>query len=363
VNNYLATDGAFSNVLQLSLPFTNDSLIAQALAQITLNESRFGITAQCRCNEEALALSVGDRVYVTHPTPGWTLKEFWVTALSLLPDTSVAVSLQEYDATAYDLATVADRQTYTPERFGNIFDVPAVASVSGSAISGGGLLITWPATSYGFIAHYEVEAKCTSCGDGYGPIATTKTTSAVAALARTGQQWHARVRIVNTLDWPGPWTESSAIDLSVPATASPGLGEALWTGYAPTCVPSTTAPDLTGVGRTDTGGNFCSGDEPTWVQTVSWTVTGADDANYRTDIDVAVDAAGVTYNALVTDLTTVSSSYDDWTGVSGNTGGSSSPTTYYRKYKVKIVKRSNLSVAESMETSQDTLTVYTDACA
>jgi len=98
------------------------------------------------------------------------------------------------------------------------------------------------------------------------------------------------------------------------------------------------------------------------VQTVSWTVTGADDANYRTDIDVAIDAAGVTYNALVTDLTTASSSFDDWTGVSGNTGGSSSPTTYYRKYKVKIVKRSDLSVAESMETSQDTLIIYADAC-
>lgn len=359
-NNYLTSDNSFTNQLQLSLPFTNDALIAQALAQITLNESRFGITAQCVCTEDALALSVGDRVYVTHPTPGWALKEFWVTSLSLLPNTTVAVSLQEYDATAYDLATITDRSTFVQERF--TFQIPAPGAVTGSAISGGGLLISWVPATYGFTDYYEVEAKCFSCGDAYAPVPTTKGTyTAIAPLARAGQTWYARVRIVNTLGAIGPWSESSLITLPAVTGITPGTASLVLTGYAPTVVITTTAPDVTSASTVASGGDFCSNGE--WTITVSWLTNGPDDAHYSTSIDVANDAAGVSYAALVSGLTTDDSSYIHSTGVSGNTGGTTSPTTYYRKYKVKIVRSSDSVVVDSTETGQETLTVYTDPCA
>ena len=88
-----------------------------------------------------------------------------------------------------------------------------------------------------------------------------------------------------------------------------------------------------------------------------------DDAHYSTAIDVAIDDAGVSYNSLITGLTTDDASYEHSTGVQGNTGGVTSPTTYYRKYKVKIVRTSDSAVVDSTETAQQTLTVYTDPCA
>ncbi len=111
-NNYLTADGGFTNKLDLSLPFTTDQLTAQSIAQITLNESRLGISCQMRCTEEALALSVGDLVNVTHPTPAWTAKPFWVEALQLMPDTTVGVSLKEYDPSAYSPDTIEDVRTF-----------------------------------------------------------------------------------------------------------------------------------------------------------------------------------------------------------------------------------------------------------
>lgn len=363
-NTYLANDGDFTNNLDLSLPFTNSQLMAQGIAQFTLNEARFGITAQCRCNEEILSASVGDRVYVTHPTPGWTLKEFWVTTLTAMPDATVAVTLQEYDATAYDLATVEDQRTYVTPTFNTAVPPPGV--VTGASISGGGMLITWLSPNYGQTDYYEVQARCYSCGDPYTTIATVKggrgaDLVAIAPLARDGQTWFAQVRVVDLQGRPGPWRESSLVTITVPGTSSPGLGEATWTGYAPTCVPSMTAPTLNSVGRTATGGNLCLAEGP-WINTPSWDTTNADDTNFQVDIDVASDAAGVSYTGLVTGLTTADSTYDNDTGLEVKVTAPGGATTYYRKYKVKIVRKSDSAVTASLETTQGTLVDHTGAC-
>jgi hypothetical protein len=111
-NAYLTADNSFLNRLDLSLPFTNDGAMAQMIAQITLNESRNGISCSVRCTEEALQVSVGDLVTVTHDTPGWDVKPFWVQRMELLPDTNVVLTLSEYEPDAYDLATMEDRRTY-----------------------------------------------------------------------------------------------------------------------------------------------------------------------------------------------------------------------------------------------------------
>ena len=100
-----------------------------------------------------------------------------------------------------------------------------------------------------------------------------------------------------------------------------------------------------------------------WMHVVGWTVTGPNDTFYQTDIDVAHDAAGVTFVALVTGLTTVSSTFNDDTGVAVNLYGSLSPTTYYRTYKVKIVRKSDGAVVDSLTTTQGTITGYSENCA
>jgi len=358
-NAYLAADNNFTNHLELGLPFTNDQLIAQANAQVTLNEARLGISAQVRCSEAALALSVGDKVYVTHPTPAWTAKQFWVTALQLMPDTTVSVSLQEYDPTAYDLSTMEDRRSFPATGLDSIFTVTAPGTVTAIGLATAGLLVTWLTADYGLIDYYEVQAKCTSCGDDYttiGHIREGGTLQAVASLARPGQTWDSRVRVINVVGWPSAWVNGTQVTIPAPLGIAPGLGSGTWTGFAPTVVVSTTPPDITAASASGgTGGNLCTDPGTTWGIDVSWTVTGADDVHYETVIYVATDSAGTSFTILVTGLTTASSIYGNNTGVSGYTYGS--PITYYRKYKVAIRRKSDGVDVDSALTGQRTLTV------
>jgi putative tail protein len=365
-NAYLTADNGFLNRLDLNLPFTNDQLMAQAIAQVTLNEARHGISCQVKANEEALAVSVGDRVKLTHPTPGWTNKEFFVVGMQLFPDTTVGLSLQEYDATAYSLSTLEDRRSFPASEHDSIFDVPAPTNVVVAAISGGGILITWDSARYGHIDFYDVQAKCVSAGGDYTTVTHVRETGqpleAVGPLARVGQTWQARVRVVNIVGWPSAWAESSAVALPVAGSLVPGVGSLIFTGLSPVVTPTTTPPVLTGVTRTPGGdGDACIGNE--WIQGIDWTTTGADDVHYQMDIDVATDAAGTSFVVLITGLTTASGgNYTDFTGVSGNIHGLNGPVTYYRKYKVKIMRRSDNALMSSSNTSQDSLVVYADMC-
>lgn len=102
-NGFLEDDNFFPNRRDIDLPFTDNKAGAQQIAMITRRESRSAITCAVTCKEAALALAVDDVVQVTHPTPGWTLQKFWVSALDLLPNAEVRVLLQQYDETSYDL--------------------------------------------------------------------------------------------------------------------------------------------------------------------------------------------------------------------------------------------------------------------
>lgn len=364
-NAYLTADNSFANHLEMGLPFTNDQLMAQAIAQVTLNESRLGISAQCRCTEAALALSVGDKVSVTHPTPAWTAKPFWVTSLQLMPDTTVSVSLQEYDPTAYSLATQEDRRTFPATGLDSIFTVPAPGAVSITGLPTVGLIVTWLTANYGLIDYYEIQAKCTSCGDDYttvGHVREGGMLQCAAPLARPGQTWDARVRVINVVGWPSAWVNGPQTAIPVPVGINPGTGQGTWTGFAPTVVIPPPSPTLNSVTRTQiAGGNACIFEDP-WSHNVAWDTTGADDAHFSVTIDVATDSAGVVFGPLVTGLTTADSSYDDNTGVSGNTAGVTGGVTYYRKYKVKIVRTSDSAVVANLSTTQGSVTVYTDDC-
>lgn len=367
-NAYLAADGGFVNNLQLSLPFTNDQVMAQGMAQITLNESRLGITASCHCTEAALAAGVGDRVYVTHPTPAWTAKEFWVTSLQLFPDTSVGVSLQEYDPVAYDLSTQEDRRSFPATGLDSMANVPAPGTVTITGLSPQGILIAWGSAGYGHIDFYEVQAKCTSAGDPYVTVARVRETGGLlqanAPLARPGQVWDARVRTINVVGWPSPWVDAGQFTFPVPPAANPGTGLLTWTGFAPTITIVPSSPTLNSVGRTEGGGDLCLG-TGNWIHHPSWNVTNPNDVAFQIDIDVAADAAGTSYSSLTTGLSTVTGSYDHDTGVCVKTitNGTGSPNlTYYRKYKVKLVRKSDSAVITSLETTQGTLVRYSGLC-
>lgn len=113
-NGFLVDDNGVVILRNLDLRFTTNRHMAQQIAMVTRRESRNPITVAVTCHEAALALTVGDVVQVTHETPGWVLKKFWVQAMAILPDGHVRLQLSEYDETAYDL-DAQDDDPFAPD--------------------------------------------------------------------------------------------------------------------------------------------------------------------------------------------------------------------------------------------------------
>lgn len=113
-NGFLADDNGVLILRDLDLRFTTSRATAQQIAMVNRREARNPIRVSVTCLEAALALTVGDVVQVSHETPGWVLKKFWVEAMAILPDGLVRLSLSEYEATAYDL-DAQDDDPFAPD--------------------------------------------------------------------------------------------------------------------------------------------------------------------------------------------------------------------------------------------------------
>lgn len=94
-------DNGFESQHDIDLPCTTDSFIAEQIAQIVRNESRTGLIVGVTATQAALQLAVGDIVPVTHDTPQWNRKKFWVMNIGIQPDGLVGLTLLEYSAAAY----------------------------------------------------------------------------------------------------------------------------------------------------------------------------------------------------------------------------------------------------------------------
>lgn len=106
-NSFLTDDNNFDVPQTLELPFTQNKYTAEQILMVLLRESRDAETVTAVVKEAALQLQVGDVVAVSHSTPGWSDKLFWVLNISLALDGTVRLSLIEYNAAAYSLDTQA----------------------------------------------------------------------------------------------------------------------------------------------------------------------------------------------------------------------------------------------------------------
>ncbi len=109
-NGFLTADNGQLNDSQIELPMCTDRYQAEQTVQTVLKEARGDAGCVLTALRAALQLAHGDVVNVTHTTPGWTQKPFWVEAIGLLPDTGeVQILLREYDAAAYTLDALATK--------------------------------------------------------------------------------------------------------------------------------------------------------------------------------------------------------------------------------------------------------------
>jgi hypothetical protein len=197
---------------ELGLPFTTTKAQAEHIASILRHETRSGIVVTGLFSQQALMLTVGDVVNLTHEAYGWVAKKFWVMGTTPDPLFGCQLLLVEFTPAAYshDPTVNADALPDT--------NLPAPGLVRGvenlQIVSGFGtpkVHLQWSASLDPYLARYEVQVR-----------RSDQAWLAVALVDPTGQKlevpgpddgetWYARVRAVNVYSYTSVWTETSAV--------------------------------------------------------------------------------------------------------------------------------------------------------
>jgi hypothetical protein len=228
-NTYLTEDNSLATRLEIELPMVDNVYRGEQIGMVLVKESRQSIACEMTCNEEALQLEVGDVVEVTHDTPGWDDKKFWVVGLGLMQNTNVRVALQEYDASAYtyDAQTVDDTEPNT--NLPDPFTVAAPTSLvltsdnTTAIITEDGTYLprihaTWTAAADPFVREYQIQAKLTADSEWNAVGETTPDDLEFYIGPVTDNvSWSVRVRTINRLGVSSAWLS----DTVTPAVGAP----------------------------------------------------------------------------------------------------------------------------------------------
>jgi len=197
---------------EVTLPFDTSPYRAQYKAEVALKQSRENIYCSFSATTEAWNVSVGQVVYVTHTTPGWTKKLFRVISLNLMSNGLVSVKLKEYAATVYDRTIPAEHNTAPDTNLPNPYSVAAptnLALTSGTStlyIRSDGTIgtrakITWTPSTDIFVSEYVIEFKESSSST-WIPAGLAKglnTGEAIINDVNDGTNYDVRVKAVNSL--------------------------------------------------------------------------------------------------------------------------------------------------------------------
>jgi hypothetical protein len=115
-STYLAEDDGQVLEKEIELPMVSNYQRAQFIGRLFMNQSRYGITCQFTAASSALVCSVGDVVYITHPTPDWSNKPFRITHMMLKEDGTVGIQATEYADAVYtpaDIPAATVRRNYS----------------------------------------------------------------------------------------------------------------------------------------------------------------------------------------------------------------------------------------------------------
>jgi predicted phage tail protein len=223
---YLAEDGGTELVGDFDLPCITNYYAARDLARVFLARSRNAIRASLRATSDALNVTVGDVVTVTHPTPGWSAKPFQVEEVTINYDGTCTVSLLEYDSSIYTYDPASEQLSYSDTDLPNPFFVSPPSNLvitESSIVSKDGTVVReiyldWSASTDAFVESYELQFKLSAATEYFSVF--TFEPRYLAVYGDVGEVYNYRIRAINSLGVSSDFltgTYTTVGDITAPA--------------------------------------------------------------------------------------------------------------------------------------------------
>lgn len=225
-DEFLADDDEFL-IDEVDLDYCTNFYQARDLARIFLWRSRNAINIAFQATSEAMELTVGDVVAITHPTPNWTAKKFQVDEMGINYDGTVTLKCIEYDSTIYSYDSSAEEIEAIDIIRGDTSALLGPTNVSGnntgSTVLDDGtfhavLNVSWTAADDATVIEYEVRYKLSTASD-YEYLKTTDTSLTVQGM--TPGLYNIGVRSINYVGEKSSFVDGSNVDTGVD-TSIPG---------------------------------------------------------------------------------------------------------------------------------------------
>jgi hypothetical protein len=206
-NEYEYDDGE-TLPLEYDLPMTTSNTMAQRLAYLLLLRSRLQATVKFETNLKGLVYTVGDNIYVTNASIGYSNKLFQITSLTVAPDLkkgiSVKIEAQENNQGIYNWQanTATDFTTQGTVSIGELtVEPPTNLSVVPSLVNIGddrkmNWDISFDASNDALLSHYVLKHRHLNDLE-LQTINLGKSTTASLPDRDNGEEYLVEVRAVN----------------------------------------------------------------------------------------------------------------------------------------------------------------------
>ncbi len=236
--SFISDDNGLENAIDLTLPFTTNSFMAQRLAKMTLFRSREQMTISADFGMEAFEVQVGDIVEITNERYGWTQKDFEVVGWKFSNSSDsgemlINMTLRETSSAAFSWSAeeveITSNDSDLPDpRAGLTVQNLSVSQQSSVTTDGTFTLfarLSWDAVDSAFVDHYEVQWRKTADTDYQST--TTDANSLDTGFLIDGVEYTFRVRAVTGVGYRGAFAQTTlttAPDTTAPS--EPTMGSA-----------------------------------------------------------------------------------------------------------------------------------------
>ena len=200
----LAEDNGTLLVEEVTLDTVTNYYAARDLARVIVKRSRNALRTSFQATSEALQLTVGDVVTVTHSTPGWSAKPFQVETIAMNYDGTCSVNLLEYDSTIYTYDLAAQQTVYPDTELPDPFTVVPPTGLQANAETSVALdgtivtsmVVSWTASTDSFVSQYDVQ--WSTDNSTFQSVVTDDTLYRISPV-EAGATYYTRVRSINSL--------------------------------------------------------------------------------------------------------------------------------------------------------------------